>query len=262
MPKRAKFTPTRSGTPEHPWRVNVPANLSESGRRERRFFSTKREAETFAETEKNRIENFGSSTSGLTPAQREAAATAFRLLENSPTSQLVAIVEEHLAREQERTASVTLKQLQQEFTDAKSQRSQAYRRQIRQSFSRLSSLSELKVSTIGPLDIDNSLKGLADTNRNLQLRVLRAAFNLAVKKGWATKNPVARLDFALESRGEVEVLTNRQVMRLLVATRRIDPELLPYNLFGLFAGIRPEELTRMKWEDVRLDEQHIVLPKE
>ena len=43
--------------PECPRRVNIPAGLSESGKRERRFFRTKVEAQTFADQQKTRIQN-------------------------------------------------------------------------------------------------------------------------------------------------------------------------------------------------------------
>ena len=260
MAKEAKFTPVKTGMSQYPWRINIPAGLSDSGKRERRFFNTRVEAQTFADQQKTRIQNFGISEIGLTAGQREAAASAFRLLGDVSPQRLVDIVEQFLAREKARTASITVQQLEKEFTSSKKKRSAAYSRQIRQTFTKLSDFVETKVSEIEAKDIDKSLKGLSETNRNLLLRVLRAAFNYAVKKQWTVKNPVAMLDFASERHGEVEVLTNKETAKLLVATRRHDPELLPYNLFGLFAGIRPEELQRLKWEHIRLDERHVVLP--
>ncbi len=260
MAKEAKFTPVKTGMSQYPWRINIPVGLSDSGKRERRFFSTRIEAQTFADQQKTRIQNFGISETGLTAGQREAAASAFRLLGDVSPQRLVDIVEQFLAREKARTASISVQQLEKEFTNSKKKRSAAYSRQIRQAFTKLSDHAETKVSEIEAKDIDKALKGLSETNRNLLLRVLRAAFNYAVKKQWSTKNPVATLDFASERHGEVEVLTNRETARLLVATRRHDPALLPYNLFGLFAGIRPEELQRLKWEHIRLEERHVVLP--
>ncbi len=260
MAKEAKFTPVKTGVSQYPWRINIPAGLSESGKRERRFFSTRVEAQTFADQQKTRIQNFGVFENGLTASQREAAASAFRLLGDVSPQRLVEIVEQFLAREKARAASITFQQLEKEFTGSKKTRSAAYSRQIRQAFTKLVAHAKRKVSDIEAKDIDAALRGLSETNRNLLLRVLRAAFNYAVKKQWATKNPVAALDFASERHGEVEVLTNRETAKLLVVTRRHDPALLPYNLFGMFAGIRPEELQRLRWEHVQLDERHVVLP--
>jgi integrase len=260
MAKEAQFLPISSGLPQTPWRVNIPASLSASGKRERRFFTTKVAAETFAKNEKTRIANFGISETNLTPNEREAAAAALRLLGEGSPQRLVEIVEQHLAREKARTASITFESLKTEFKNSKKHRSAAYLRQIRQAFTKLDHLGKTKVSDISATDIEEALAGMAETNRNLHLRVLRAAFNYAMKKQWAAKNPVDALDFASERHGEVEVLTNRQAAKLLVASRRLDPELLPYTLFGMFAGIRPEELQRMRWEHVKLDEHHIILP--
>lgn len=262
MAKEAKFAPVKTGLVEYPWRINIPAGLSDSGKRERRFFGTKSEAQTFADQQKARIQNFGVSETGLTAGQREAAASAFRLLGDVSPQRLVDLVEQHLAREKARTASISFQQLEVEFTNSKKKRSAAYTRQIRQAFTKLSAFAETKVSDIQAKEIDAALKGLAETNRNLLLRVLRAAFNYAVRKQWVVKNPVISLDFTSERHGEVEVLSNRQTAKLLVSAKRTDPELLPYTLFGIFAGVRPEELLRMRWDHVKMEEYHIVLPAE
>ncbi len=37
-------------------------------------------------------------------------------------------------------------------------------------------------------------------------------------------------------------------------------DLLPHSLFGVFAGIRPEELERLQWEHVNVEEGHIEMP--
>jgi hypothetical protein len=98
-----------------PWCINIPAGISETGGRERRFFALKIEAKTFAEQTRRRATNQGVASHGLTSTQREVAAACFRLLEQHPRAQLLSIVREHLAREQDKDRSVTFLELKNSF---------------------------------------------------------------------------------------------------------------------------------------------------
>jgi integrase len=54
--------------------------------------------------------------------------------------------------------------------------------------------------------------------------------------------------------GEVVVFTATEMVMLLKCAK---PELVPALALGGFAGVRPEELKRIDWSDVHLDEGHI-----
>src|SRR5262245_6191313 len=56
MPRRFSLEPHKTGPATAPWCVNVPAQISESGKRERKFFVTKSEAEAYSKTHRARIE--------------------------------------------------------------------------------------------------------------------------------------------------------------------------------------------------------------
>ena len=260
MAKQPKFTPQRSRETKLPWRINVPAQFSESGKRERFYFATKALADGFAEQQKIRIRNEGTATDLLTPAQREAATKAFQLLGDISPARLIDIVQQHLEFEKKRFASVTVNLLCERFTESKAGRSSHYRRQLRTALDILKPLDDEPVLEISPSDLEPLLSKYPSAARNAHLRVLKAAFNFAIKREWCAANPVLKLDFSEIKRTEVEVLTNEQVIRLLKACCDLDRDLLPDHLFGLFAGIRPQELERMKFEHVRMDDRHILLP--
>lgn len=260
MSRQAALLPTRLAGRRLQWCVSLPPPLSEAGARERRFFATKVQAETFIEQTRARLLNQGIATHGLSAGQREAAAAAFRLLNGEEPSVLVEIVREHLKRKNERERSVSFDELREAFLSAKSGRSTAYHRQMRSAFEKLGALSKRNLMVIEVADLERELQGSPPAARNAHLRVANAAFNFAIKKGWAFTNPVARIDFSENRRGEVQVLSNTEAAALLAAACDRDLDLLPYHLFGLFAGIRPQELERMKWEHVQLDESHILLP--
>jgi hypothetical protein len=80
MPKRFSLEPSKTGPESSPWCVNVPARISESGKRERKFFITRSAAQTYAKTHRIRIENYGTAATLLTPGQLEEAAKAFEQL--------------------------------------------------------------------------------------------------------------------------------------------------------------------------------------
>ena len=263
MAKQPKFEPVeiKGENRTLPWRVNIPPKFSETGSRERRFFATKLEAKTFIQQTRTRIGNEGSATHGLTAVQREAAAAAFKLLGDVPASHLIEVVRIHLAAKKQQEKSVTFNELCAKFLKAKVKRSEPYHRQLRASFAKFAGLDKLYVTEIEPDQIRELVKDTPPSAFNAHLRVAKAAFNFAIKRKWLGANPIKHVDFEEIDRDEVEVLKNEEVVALLNACQSLDWELFPYHLFGIFAGIRPKELERMEWKDVRLDERHILLPK-
>ena len=92
-------------------------------------------------------------------------------------------------------------------------------------------------------------------NRNHFQAILRAAFNLALRKGWLKENPVLKLEFAYYQRGEIKALSNEVVAAMLADALGRKPPLLPNYTIGFFAGLRESELQRLLWSDVRLEAQ-------
>lgn len=245
-----------------PWMVDLSARISESGSRERHFFATKREAQGFVDRQEIRLRNVGTDSALLSPAQREAAMLAFDMLGDDNPARLVDVVEDWLARQREAEASVTMGDLWDTFLNEKDKKSTHYVRQIRSSHNRFTGLDEKLVTDLCRADIEAALAGCSPSAFNGYLRVIRALLNFAIKRDWAKMNVAERIDFMRMKRGEVEILANRQVARLLVVCRKYFPEDLPYNCIGLFAGVRPEELLRMDWGMIQLEESHILLPAE
>jgi hypothetical protein len=83
MPKRFSLEPNKTGPESSPWCVNIPARISESGKRERKFFATKSAAQTYGKSHRIRIENYGTAATLLTPGQLEEATNVFYFLVHS-----------------------------------------------------------------------------------------------------------------------------------------------------------------------------------
>jgi integrase len=103
----------------------------------------------------------------------------------------------------------------------------------------------------------NRGKPLGPVSRNNFLAYLNAFFNFAVKKGYTSSNPVAKMDRVHFDRPEISILTPEEVRRLLCAARDHAPDLVPYLAIAVFAGIRPTELQRLTWEHVNFDLRYI-----
>lgn len=258
MARRVSFEPAATGLPKWPWRVNLPANVSNSGKRERRFFDTKQEAETFCRQQRTRLDNFGRNSLTLTPGQQEQAAMAFERLAPFGVPLNTAIAE-YVARLEAKKKSVTFSVLFDLFVASKRNRSKAYKTALRYTLPRFPGLHERFVSEIEPAHVEDEMKGMTPTVRNAFMRNLRAVFNFGIKRGLLEKNPILKLDFEDVKQSEVEILSINQSRALMTAASAVN-ELLPYHAIALFAGIRPMELERLDWAHVDLTERHIEIP--
>lgn len=255
-----KIVPILTKDRAKPWKVDLSAKFSESGQRERHFFVTRKLAEGFIEKQRIRIQNTGIQISLLSPAQREAAAKSFELLGERNPMTLVTLVHEWLKKQEEDSQSVTMGEAWDAFAASRSDKSTHYHRQLRSARNRFQRIENNKVSVISWRDIESCISDHPSTAFNGYLRVVRAVLNFSVNRGWVKENPSARIEFRSKPKTEVQILSNWQVARLLIACKKHCPQDLAYLAIGLFAGVRPEELLRLDWEMIRLEEKHILMP--
>ena len=257
MARRARFAIKQS---DEGWRVNIPAKYSATGGRQRRFFTTRAEAEGFVRTLGVQIENYGRAAPILKPGQGEEALAAIRLLEKSSLGVgLLEAVKQHVNAERRRLASKPLGEVVDAFLSAK-KRSEKYFNSLKRTQRRLDPLRAVLVSEISSDDLDKIIGGASDSYRNALLREIRAIFSFAVRRGWCIANPATKLDFAQTQIGERHLYSPEESALLLETVRALDPALLPFVAIALFAGVRVYELLRMEWAHVDLAEKSIDLP--
>ncbi len=90
--------------------------------------------------------------------------------------------------------------------------------------------------------------------------LLHGIFEFCRRRGWCAVNPLVAVDVPDVCEKPVNVLNIAQVRRLLDVCRM--PEHLPCAAavgIMLWAGIRPTELTRLRWSDVRMDDRVITI---
>ena len=110
------------------------------------------------------------------------------------------------------------------------------------------------VSTISTAEIDDWLTSLnlAPVTRNTFRRDLRTFFSFALTRRYCLDNPVAKARKAREVDGEGGILSVDEAAQLLAAA---DQASMPYFAIGAFAGLRPAELQRLHWEEIRWEEK-------
>lgn len=235
------------------WQVNVISKLSPSGKRQRLTFATRQAASAYIEELKARRDNLAiSETFSLSPGQAHDAARALEILAAYPLVTLTDVAQAYLELAKTRNASVTLAELFSLFQEAKKHRSKAYRRDISWAKNRLARFGEKLICDISRNDITLALAGMPDSSRNNILRTLGVLFRYGQDLGYLKELPVRRSDFAEIKRTEIEVLPVSQIRRLLEATLKHKPELLPLLLIETFCGVRPAEAARVLWSDIDL----------
>lgn len=90
---------------------------------------------------------------------------------------------------------------------------------------------------------------------------LSKLFSLGLRRGWCRENPIALIEVPRVKEKTIEPLRLAEIKRLL-ATAQLPKHRPCEAALGLmlFAGVRPQEVTRLCWEDVDMEELEIVVP--
>lgn len=99
------------------------------------------------------------------------------------------------------------------------------------------------VEWLGTLDVSGRTK-------NNSLRVVGVMFSFAVKRGFIAKNPCRAVDKIKVKSVPPAIFTPKKMTTLL---EKADAKLLPFLAIGAFAGVRPEEMRRLRWQHLDFD---------
>jgi hypothetical protein len=243
--------------------LNIPKHLSSTGNKQRLFFRTQKEAETLAEQIKARQRNFGSTLEQLSPARISEAAEAFKLLDQSESKvSLLSVVRHHLHQEAKRSASLELSSLFQQYVENRGSTTHHRRRKLLNCQQRFAALAHRKITDLEHQDFEKILNKLTPSMHNAELRLLHSLFNFAVKRGYLDKNPVRALEFVSMAQSEVVTIPVETVEAVLNNALMEHPQVLPYRILTIYAGIRPHEVQKMLWSDVNLEEKTAVVRPE
>jgi hypothetical protein len=270
MPKRYQLRPTFDRK-HNKWRLNLPPQISPSGKRERHLFEKHHEALAEANKLKQVFHDFGRSIKMLPANRLVESIECWDLLDElaagaSASGSLKRIVVAEIQKRKARQQSITLAALFDSYL-AKLQRtgkSENYQKQFRWLRGYMDFWLETKVSDLTAGNIRFSLQKLPSGNFNSNLRLLRAVLNHGLKLGGFLKsNPALSIDFAYRgAKKEVKCLHHSVVEKMFRHAQAHDIELIPPWTIGFFAGVRESELWKLRYSDIRMSEKYVIVPAE
>jgi integrase len=246
------------------------------GKRTRKYFETRKAAETFIEAEQIRRENLGNRASHIDGALAEDALRASDILKGTPYTLLDAArlifhahsklgphsiriddaIDKHVTGVEQRKRSVTVSYLVDEFIANRRAKgkSEIYLRDLTTRLGRFkASMGERITADLTVSDVDYWIQslGVGPQTQNNFRAVLSAMWTFAVRRGYAIANVIQLVDKSSVVRDYVPTFSVDEISRLLAAA---PSELLPVLVIGAFAGLRPEEINKLRWEDLDFHE--------
>ena len=110
---------------------------------------------------------------------------------------------------------------------------------------------EMFIDKIGGADVEKWFAGRGEalTTRKSNLGRLGSMFGVCFRRGYIKDNPIDRITTPKIDHGTPERFTADEAKTLLLEAQQ-RPASLGYFVLAMFAGIRPEELTALKWSSV------------
>ena len=116
------------------------------------------------------------------------------------------------------------------------------------------------IASISTSDVEKFLddvKGRPRTKKNY-LTIIGTLLQFAKSRGYLPDSHpgISKVQFNAESTGEIQIFTTEEMSALLAAAK---PTLIPALAVCAFAGLRSEEVKRLEWSQVNIEEKHIVV---
>jgi len=221
------------------------------GKRHRKFFRTKRDAEQELIRIKTKIAREGQEALSLPDDLRIAALAIQRDLEPFGKSlrDAGAFYLKHLIDSQQ---SIMVRALADEYLAMKATKnlSVVHLRDLRNRYVVFcEKFGNESVRSLTPKQIESWLHGLKLSNQSVKNFRSRIGGLLAygVKREYLDRNPILAIDPPKIIGGAIEILTVDQLRNLLSAA---PIDMLPLIAIGAFAGVRSAELVRLEWSDL------------
>lgn len=234
------------------WKVECPATLTASGKRERHFFKTRDQAAAHAQELREKFLEHGSNASAITPVMAEDATLAADLLKPFGASLLEA-ARAYVAERKRKGASVPVTEATAAFLLSCEGLRDRTVDGYRQTCAKLNAaLGEKLLASVTAEDIAKAAElgnaGSAAANR---FRCARAFWRWSAKRGWCDAVTFAAVQSPrVSTEGDISVLTVAEAAALLKVAEEHYPQAVASYALQLFAGIRVEEITRLETEHV------------
>ena len=95
--------------------------------------------------------------------------------------------------------------------------------------------------------------------RQTWLNRISTLFSFGVRRDLCANNPCLKIERITVDRRAPKILTPEQVVSILAIQGPCATGARAYLVLGLFAGIRPDELLRLQWEDVNVETKTVTV---
>ena len=241
------------------WSIYVPAYLNPSGKAGKMYFSTRAEAES-KRWELLAATRTESKLTELSNVQIRDAQRAYeRLAEAGLELTLDKVVELALPVLRAQGANMSVRELMDEFAALKaaewSEHSRKNFKYATLAFNEV--FAERQVSSVTGREIRSWLidrYATQATQANV-MRTLRPAFSYAVRQEYISFSPFTKMELPrVRRRSGIDIFTPEEARRIMDT---VPKDCTAAFALLLFAGVRPQELTRLRWGDVREGFIHI-----
>ena len=252
------------------WWVSCPPSLAESGNRERHFFKTRDKARDYAESLRERTKKHGEAATAIAPSMAEDASRACELLEAFHIT-LTQAAQFYAKHHDKRAKAPTLAEAWESGTKHRKEHRARYKADLKAWKKALpESLLSMNCHDITPDDIRKALDETTDgpTRWKNGLAMISAILGDVVKAGMLEKNPARAVHTARQAEAEnddVSIYSPDELRALFDACKDYPKGeqdrlcaacAIPFAVMA-FAGIRPDEVSKLKWEDVSLELRNI-----
>ena len=233
--------------------INIPAYLNPAGKATRVYYRTKAEAERkrgeLIASTRTESKEMVLSNAQIVDAQRALQ----RLSEARLSMSLDRAIELALPLLKTKGVQMTVDELFTIYTERKT----AYWKHLsKTNFRRaanrfLTRFSGTLLTEINASEVEKWLneRHICQCSKESDLRLIRTAFNYAVRQEIIPSSPLDRVELPRRpKRNGVDVYTPEEAARLMACAS--DECKVPFALL-LFSGIRPKELTRITWSDIK-----------
>ena len=242
------------------WRVNFPKGDHKPDRPSRKDFATEKEANRYVRDFLGKRNRLGELASALSPEEAADAVKALRILPKGITLEDAATFTAQRMNAAE--ASCTFQDGYTHFLTwlTKNHRSKRHIRDLKQTQRIFQPLWQKLLPDITRHDVEGILSTLQFWSRNLKIRHLATFFTYCIDNEWLAESPMQRIREAKpkEKDRPIKIFSIKDVQKFLYTAAKELPETLPYFAISFFAGTRPDEISKLTWEEIGDDE--IMIP--
>jgi len=227
-----------------------------NGKRQRLFFTSKEKAEFEANAKRTEFERIGLRAMSLSDKTRLQAVEAEELLKpyEVTISDAVQFFIKHKQVTRTPVKAIADAFLQSRISRGRSERHLATLKKFLSRF--CTSFGEAAASDLSATMIEQwllSLK-LSAVTVNHYRTLLHAVFAFGKGRKLCPENPIEQIERMTVKLGKVGILTIEQLQLLLLVA---EDDVRASIAIGAFAGLRPEEISRITWENIDLEERLI-----